>query len=250
MNVPSFQSVLLLLLQLAAVAVAVTRSQSAAGQHAPPADYPWQFSIQFQSNVTTADAVAGNREGATVNSMYYDWSLRMQRVDHGASSFECAHFYYSTAPCTIWFTPTGLFRQLQAPVPAGQPECCLDMPEIQASPPDWARSIEPPATFLTVDTDSYSGMYSAHWAFATADPNPVRPPHEYRQVEEGDEMDGRPLTFTFPVAEGRQDYHFDPTSLMVGRPDPALFELPRACFLDSDPAAPLMCPQPASSRRE
>ena len=50
--------------------------------------------------------------------------------------------------------------------------------------------------------------------------------HIYDEV---DNNAGTPLVFTFPAHEGRQDYHFDPTSLAVGTQDPSLFLLPDGC---------------------
>ncbi len=121
------------------------------------------------------------------------------------------------------------------------------MPEIKASPPNWALKTQPLPTYLATDEDAFSGVTSAHWSFVTDDPNPARAPHEYRQVDDGSESSGRPLVFTFPVADGAQDYHFDPASLELAPPGQELFELPASCFVDYDASnAPIMCPQPSS----
>ena len=203
-----------------------------------PVDWPSQFTIQFASNVTTA---ATPPVFPTANTMWYDFNIKKQRVDHGAGSYECVKFYNSDLPCTIWFTPDGLYRQLAAPFPAGQPECCLDMPEIKASPPDWARKTDPLPTFKGVDTDIYSGMKNNHWIFLATDPTTQKGAHEYKQVEGDSALSGRPLVFTFPVQDGMQDYLFDPKSMVNGPPDASLFTLPASCT--NVDGSPLRCPQ-------
>ncbi len=205
-----------------------------------PNPWPTTFTISFASNLTTDTPFAGGVP--THNVMYYDWDLKMQRVDHGKGSYECAKFYQSDEACTIWFTPDGLWRNLQAPLPDNQPQCCLDMPEIKASPPGWAMNTDPLPTWLDTNIDSYSNIKSNHWSFITNDPNPTRSPHEYKQVNDGSNMDGRPLVFTFPVDNGNQDYHFDPKSLEMTKPDSSLFELPNSCRQND--GSPVMCPQP------
>lgn len=205
-----------------------------------PVPVPWQnqFSVSFLSNITTTDD--STSAIPIKNTMYYDWDLEMQRVDHGGGSYECVRFYNSNFPCTIWFTPQGLYRQLSEPLPEGQPECCLDMPDIKTTPPNWATSTDPLPTYLVTDKEKFSGMLSHLWSFITGEPNPSRAPHEYRQVGDESDLHGRPLLFTFPVDDGRQDYHFDPSSLIVGKPDSSLFDLPSSC---KENDGPRMCPQ-------
>jgi len=65
--------------------------------------------------------------------------------------------------------------------------------------------------------------------------------HTYRQVavanQDIDDDDssntnlaGLPLLFTFPgMAAGRQDYHFDAFSMVIGEQDESLFRLPEGC---------------------
>ena len=79
-----------------------------------PTAWPTQFAIKFVSNITFAEGTGMPLEGA----MYYDWTRQAQRVEHGAGAVECVHFYNSNLPCTIFFTPTGLYRVLQKLTPA------------------------------------------------------------------------------------------------------------------------------------
>lgn len=210
---------------------------------AMPVDWPTQYTIQFKSNITTEVTMPVM---ATDNTMYYDATVKLQRVDHGAGSYECYRFYNSELPCTIWFTPQGLYRQLTAPLPEGQPDCCLDMPEIKASAPNWAVSTDPLPTFYGTDNDLYSGVLSDHWKYEATDPSTQKGCHEYRQVHGDTGLAGRPLLFTFPVSDGTQDYHFDPSSMVLGAPDASLMALPAGC--NNADGTPFMCPQPAVAR--
>ncbi len=109
---------------VAVLAVLACMTAAALAGQPLPTDYPEQFIIQFQSNITSVALPEGMNPDhfPTDNLMYYDWSKQMQRVDHGAGSYECTKFYESDLPCTIWFTPSGLFRKLEEPLPEGQPE--------------------------------------------------------------------------------------------------------------------------------
>ncbi len=206
-----------------------------------PVPWPEKFSIKFVSNITTSVSAPVL---PIYNTMYYDSSIKLQRVDHGAGSYECVNFYFSDLPCTIWFTPDGLYRQLNAPLPPSQPDCCLDMPDIKASAPNWAAQTDPLPTFLGIDNDVYSGMKTNHWAFLAYDPSSQKGYHEYRQVTgDNNGLNGRPLVFTFPVQDGMQDYHFDPNSMIFEQPDSNLFTLPVSCR-KSD-GTPNLCPQSA-----
>jgi hypothetical protein len=206
-----------------------------------PVDWPAAFSIKFASNITTELSFP---VVPTANVMYYDSTKKLQRVDHGAGSYECQNFYSSELPCTIWFTPEGLYRKLNAPLPAGQPECCLDMTSIHASPPNWAVLTDPLPTYFGTVIDGFSGMLTDQWKFLATDPTTQKGCHEYRQVRGDAQLAGRPLLFTFPVSDGTQDYHFDPASMVFSTPEASLFELPASCRLQD--GSSFMCPQPDS----
>ena len=183
-----------------------------------PTAWPTQFAIKFVSNITFTEGTGMPLEGA----MYYDWTRQAQRVEHGAGAVECVHFYNSNLPCTIFFTQTGLYRLLQKPLPPGEPECCLDMPSIKASPPDWA--VRSNATFNGTITEVYSKLRAREFSF----PKQASPKgcHIYDEL---DDEAGTPLVFTFPAHDGRQDYHFIPNTFQPGPQDPSLFALPDGC---------------------
>ena len=128
--------------------------------------------------------------------------------------------------------------------------CCLDLPDIGAPPPDWAS--QAPHTWKGVVRDQYSGLLAMEWWFdkvddgkevfawmhqmhreknhhqdGTADTLPF---HTTRQVATG-QYQGVPLVFTFPgKAEGRQDMHYLPHTMTKSLPpDNALFDLPDGC---------------------
>ena len=193
-----------------------------------PTPWPMSFSIDFGSNITTT---LTNPSDAVIVSgkMYYDWNIQQQRVDHGAGAYECVNFYNSDLPCTLYFTPDGLYRILTAPFPEGQEECCLDMDSIHASPPDWAVTTEP--SYNGQVRDVYSGMLTNKFTF---DMNGTQDnPHMYYELALDAGVDsslvGNPQIFTFPTVEGEQDFHYDGTSLMEGPQDKKLFHLPRDC---------------------
>ena len=100
---------------------------------------------------------------AVGGTLYYDWDLRAQRIEHGAGAFECVNFYGTDAPCTLIVTEQGLHRQLEGPLPAGQPRCCLDMPTLGPLPPDWASAAN--ATYLGVLPVPGGGVASRAWSF-------------------------------------------------------------------------------------
>jgi hypothetical protein len=186
-----------------------------------PVKWPNEFSVRFVSNVTWNIT---SREQVTPipATMYYNWDIQSQLVEHGAGAVECLHFYNSALPCKLYFTKTGLYRVLERPLPPGEPECCLDMPQIKASPPNWA--IVSNATYEGVQKDVYSQIEAESFSFLSA-AGPMGP-HKYFQTV----ATKLPLIFTFPAHSGRQDYHFDPTSMSISPQDPKLFALPSGCF--------------------
>jgi len=189
-----------------------------------PVPYPEAFEVSFESNITVSKPDQGP---FPINGyMWYDWASRQQRVDHGGGNYECMKFYHSDQPCSLYFTPEGMYRVLSDPLPEGQPKCCLDMPEIHMSPPDWAQGT--PATYDGLIRDWYSGKVAQHFSFNDAAAEGSEP-HYYEQMPSQSEFGGYPLVFTFPVADGVQDYHFKPETLVEGTPDPTVFQLPDGC---------------------
>ena len=158
--------------------------------------------------------------------MYYNWNEKMQRVDHGGGSYECVHFYGTNEDCSIYFTPDGLYRVLSAPLPEGQEECCLDMVDIHATPPDWAITTNP--TYNGIVLDEYSNVLTHKYTF---DADGSDTPHMYYEAASASPSapDGAPVKFTFPVDDGRQDFRYDPKSMKVEPQDASLFVLPDGC---------------------
>ena len=189
-----------------------------------PVATPWplEFVINFKTNITTSAESPIPVSGIA----YYDWTITSQRIEHEAGAYECTEFYNSTQPCTLFFLPDGLYRIIQEPLPEGQElTCCLDMPGIGPSPPDWASRTHP--SYTGVVTDLYSTYEAYEWAFDKLASE--YDPHLYREVEAGHEYEGRPLLFTFPAADGRQDYHYDPASMVEGPLEDSIFALPEGC---------------------
>jgi hypothetical protein len=135
--------VLLSTASAAAVAKLVTSPPAPVPAPAPAATaWPDEFYISFESNITYPSVSTPVVPVAGV--AYYDWTIKSQRIEHGAGAYECVEFYDTQLPCTEFFLPDGLYRVLQLPLPQGQTEeCCLDMAGIGASPPDWASATNP-----------------------------------------------------------------------------------------------------------
>jgi hypothetical protein len=189
--------------------------------------YPEQFQVAFESNITVTEPPYGAMPIS--GFMWYDWPSRQQRVDHGGGNYECVKFYHSDEACSLYFTPEGMYRVLQDPLPEGQPKCCLDMPDIHMTPPDWASGT--PATYDGLKQDWYSGQVAQHFSFNDAIGEDKSEPHVYLQVPttRAAPYSGYPLVFSFPVADGIQDYHFKPETLEEGQPHSAIFQLPAGC---------------------
>mmetsp|Transcript_28700 Transcript_28700/g.48422 ORF Transcript_28700/g.48422 Transcript_28700/m.48422 type:complete len:235 (-) Transcript_28700:236-940(-) len=190
--------------------------------------WPLEFSINFETNITT-DMNTLITPSPVSGVSYYNWNLRAQRIEHGAGAYECTNFYNTDQPCTLFFLAEGLYRVLASPLPEGQEECCLDMPGIGPSPPDWVSKTRP--SYNGDIIDMYSTLLASKWTFDTM-PNTTNP-HMYEEVSADEpsnpSLAGRPLYFSFPAVEGRQDFHYDPFS-MLEEPQPAsLFALPEGC---------------------
>jgi len=192
--------------------------------------YPQEFSVAFSSNITLSET---SDPAPVAGFMWYDWPSRQQRVDHGGGNYECVKFYNSYEPCSLYFTPEGMYRVLQEPLPEGQPECCLDMADIHMTPPDWASGT--PATYDGLVREWYSQRVAQHFSFNDAAGDGMDP-HTYLQMPPIGDIAGYPLVFTFPVDEGRQDYHFKPETLKEGPQDPKIFELPEGCASTACPS--------------
>lgn len=212
-----------------------------------PSDYPNAFSIAFVSNLTLDELQEGSSTYPIAGFMYYDWDQRAQRVDHGAGSYECMHFYNTTGACSLFFLESGLYRVLEGELPEGQPRCCFDMAEIGPSPPNWATLSNP--TYNGVVVDEYSGLEAHEWQYdnlpaAQTRRSPVSEEWSFHVAREATdsgppEAVGIPLLFTFPgAAAGAQDYHYDYLSIKEGAQDSKLFYLPKHCMNTLCPETP------------
>ena len=192
------------------------------GAYRKPTPYPVNFQVAFVTNVTDLE-----NETAIGGRLYYDWSLKGQRVDHDAGAYECNHFYQTNDACSLYFLEQGMFRVLS------DGSCCLDLAEVRTPPPTWARNVN--STFNGMVRDEHSGLFAYEWTFDHLDPPASRPManfhyHTTREVALPQKDAGKPLVFTFPgKALGRQDYHYRISTLVEGPQDPILFELPTGC---------------------
>jgi hypothetical protein len=128
-----------------------------------PTPYPISFRIPFFTNVSD-----DSDDRATVSGMlYYDWTIRSQRVDHGAGSYECVHFYNALdEPCSLFFTPSGMYRVLPDNNKTTLP-CCLDLPDIGAPAPTWAESAN--GSYHGMVYEEYSERLAYQWTFNQVD---------------------------------------------------------------------------------
>ena len=210
-----------------------------------PLPYPEAFSISFVTNITRADSTEST-DYPIRGTLFYDWkNSKSQRIDHAAGSYECQHFYQTPGPCLLIFRPDeGMYRILPNNVGGGENEnnesdCCLDLPQVGAPPPNWAVLANP--TYNGIVHDERSGRLAQEWKFDRLNPpfnlghdakQGVRfetiEYHSIRHVANSEHFD--PLLFTFPgKAEGRQDFHYQLDTLEIREQDSYLFQLPAGC---------------------
>ena len=128
-------------------------------------------------------------------------------------------------------------------------DCCLDLAGVGTPPPDWAANANP--TYEGIVHDKYSGLDTFQWAFDNL-PFSIIPRrqhdtltyHTAREVAQRQPHAGMTVLFTFPgKADGRQDYHYNVDSLLVGPQDTSLFRLPDYC-------ENILCEQPFGNTRD
>jgi hypothetical protein len=164
-----------------------------------PVSFPNSFQIDFVTNITrqknqSLDFLLEREidNSKPTNStwipgrLYYDWTRKMQRIDHGPGSYECVHFYHYDGPCSLVFIPDwGMYRILLPKEPTSFKEilhgdkieilndsqetsspsfdCCLDIPNIGTPPPRWAEQGNP--TYNGIAGDSFSNLSAHEWVF-------------------------------------------------------------------------------------
>lgn len=215
--------------------------------HWQPKPFPVNFQVSFVTNITIASRDYGGttpEAGEVIDAdaiggtLYYDWNLKSQRIDHDAGSYECVHFYNTTTePCSLYFLEEGMYRIVKSD---GAPLCCLDLKGVGAPQPTWAIDAKP--TFNGMVHDDFTGLFAYQWTFDHLDPATVASSrssstsagnleyHTTRQVALPAKDAGKPLVFSFPgKALGTQDYHYKIATMVEGPPDPKLFQLPEGC---------------------
>lgn len=222
-----------------------------------PTPYPPSFRIRFDTNISRNESDATSEPLHAM--LYYDWTIPAQRIDHPAGAYECIRFYNRTDGCQLYFLKNGMYRVVSTELGQAKPStkgktqpCCLDIAGLGPPPPDWSRQANP--SFRGLKRDAYSGYSSYEFVFdkppsrgmnlpisGTKIASPIHRSkkrgdiydeyHTAREVHDGNPLrNGIPLTFTFPSkANGLQDYHFDPVSLVIGHQDPSFFRLPEGC---------------------
>src|SRR5689334_22094927 len=95
-----------------ALYVLVTLFHFVYGSDPIPPQWPQSFNISF-----------GSAQGSVPGKLYYDWTVKAQRIDHGAGAFgsrseevarinayqECVNFYNATGPCSLLFNEQGVW---------------------------------------------------------------------------------------------------------------------------------------------
>jgi hypothetical protein len=224
---------------------------AAVNHHWQPQPFPVNFQVSFVTNITSASSDYGSETPeATVattastigGTLYYDWNLKSQRIDHDAGSYECVHFYNTTTqPCSLHFLEEGMYRVV---ISDEAPLCCLDLKGVGTPPPTWASDAKP--TFNGMVHDEFTGLFAYQWTFDHLDPATATSSrrtspsttttsinlayHTTRQVALPTKDAGKPLVFSFPgKALGTQDYHYQVDTMVEGPPDPKFFQLPEGC---------------------
>ena len=224
-----------------------------------PTPFPAAFSISFLTNITSSESTIIPPSSEAIQGMlYYDWTIPAQRIDHGAGSYECVHFYQATNDsCSLVFTKQGMYRFLGLTKKKkkksnnnnnnnnsfyNSADCCLDLPSLGPPSPTWALQANP--TFQGLVWDEFAERLAWEWWFenpspllsAETLPNPSPTEsrdYQFHTVREVafEEYAGYPLVFTFPgSAQGRQDYHFQVDTMIEGAPSKNLFDIPNDCL--------------------
>ena len=155
-----------------------------------PKPFPDIFQIDFVTNITWVDNNVSKKKKRRRNvrhgkaqkfssketipgRLFYDWTNRRQRIDHGPGSYECTHFYDHDGPCSLVFLPDlGMYRILKGSntnddqstaISSPAFDCCLDIPNIGMPPPDWATLGNP--TYNGVVYDTFSKIYTYEWVY-------------------------------------------------------------------------------------
>eukprot|EP00003_Mantamonas_plastica_P030903 TRINITY_DN7815_c0_g2_i1.p1 TRINITY_DN7815_c0_g2~~TRINITY_DN7815_c0_g2_i1.p1 ORF type:complete len:154 (+),score=30.30 TRINITY_DN7815_c0_g2_i1:102-563(+) len=145
--------------------------------------------------------------------MQYDWDLKSTVVFHGPGAMECQKFYNTSDPCILYFTEQGLIAFIPS-----ESKCCLDIPGIGASPPNWLAN----AGYAYNGTETINDVpcrrwekegFQAHIYWDSVLPN----------------LDGVhvPCKFSFPQKDAPQDYQFFTASYTTDV-DKTAFKLPFA----------------------
>jgi len=201
-----------------------------------PAPTPWPtgFTADIMTNLSWSDPYGDRSVDGT---MWYEWDVQALRVQHGAGNLECIKFYDAHDGCTIMHLPGGTYRLLEKP-PTGVPSCCLDIGFIHAPPPDWATRLQPtnvpddvriPWTYF----DAHGYQYPQTGTCNSIGHGNNSGCHSYYEVNW--QGSGRPGLFTFPAANGLQDWYFNPGLMKVGPQPLELFDLPAGCANTSCP---------------
>ena len=239
--------VLVLVLLMCSTTASAIEKDKSQEDHRSITPYPNAFFIQFVTNVTQDDA------SHIINgTLSYDWSIPAQRIDHAAGSYECSHFYNTDQPCSLVFLASGMYRLLPSRLGLrnnNDEDCCLDLPGIGPPSPDWASaSNNNQSTYNGAVYDRFSQRSANMWSFdknvvtfnTAGDDSPLQQQgddggyrydyHTMRQVADYGKYYGRPLAFTFPgKAQGRQDFHYQVETMVIGPQHPFLFQLPHGC---------------------
>ena len=177
---------------------------------------------------------------------------RSQRVEHGQGNYECTHFYNTSGPCHLVMNDVGnMFDCARGPVCLlhsnssgltitglfafwsrdNVPFCCLDLPGIGASPPNWTQALSfvgfedcPVPTQKAAKLEIQSTVGCRHWVAQNT-------PHNYWDVNNTESTGGfifnAPIQFSFPNAS--QNYIFDFPKIHVGEQPASLFAVPGVC---------------------
>jgi hypothetical protein len=144
-----------------------------------PNPYPKTFQIQFVTNITSFDggvrsdtrSTKSHPEYPIEGTLYYDWTRKVQRIDHGPGSYECIRFYQVDSGCILLFRTEGMYRILPPSITSDRHAsasdvvdgCCLDLPDVGPPPPNWAS--QTPSTWKGMVWDDYGQVFASEWWF-------------------------------------------------------------------------------------
>eukprot|EP00771_Trimastix_marina_P002732 gnl/Trimastix_PCT/389.p1 GENE.gnl/Trimastix_PCT/389~~gnl/Trimastix_PCT/389.p1 ORF type:complete len:212 (+),score=42.32 gnl/Trimastix_PCT/389:87-722(+) len=147
--------------------------------------------------------------------LYYNWTIRAQRLDHTAGHHECVKHYNTSEPCTL----INRGHDMWVIIP-NKRICCRDM-RLGMVKPTWLEK------FHFVENQDMCGYPTAHWK------KPEFGGMWYAEYWQTTTPDRSPLRWS--PGDRKDQWIFDPSTYRIEEQDASLFSLPDYCTYECPP---------------